>query len=264
MGYLWQLREWLGVLCGGRAKGADRKTKGWCEARWGGFAVSQHSANGNRRILPRLNYHAAPSLVLRLFMLSARFRPLPLPHRTGLALALALALACAIAATPVFAQDRTCSRMKALTVSATTGFANLSGPEVARNPAWTTIQPTQDLIPMMGECQLRTPAQVDGARATLTCTTPLLLRADSDLVKDLGVLAGEFGKCLGTAVQDEARSTASASGRRWVLDGPSERPWQLTLSLNAAPASGRGDSKEAPRQLEMVLTSKASTVTPSK
>lgn len=193
-------------------------------------------------------------------MLSARFRPLHLPHRAGLA----LALACAIAATPVFAQDRTCSRIKALTVSATTGFTNLSGPEVARDTASTTIQPTQDLIPMMGECQLRTPLQVDGVRATLTCATPLQLRADSDLVKDLGVLAAEFGKCLGTAVQNEAPSTASASGRRWILDGPSERPWQLTLSLDAAPASGRVDIKEVPRQLEMVLTSKANTVAPAK
>lgn len=188
-------------------------------------------------------------------MLSTTFRSLPLPSRLGLV----VVLACSAATAPVLAQDRTCSRMKALTVSATTGFTGLSGPEVARDASWTTVEPTQDLVPMMGECRLRTPAQANEAKASLTCATPLKVRTSDDLVKDTGVLATEFGKCLGTSVQREVLPASATSGHRhlWVLDGPAERPWQLTLALVVPQASSGEASEGQARHFEMVLTSKA-------
>lgn len=192
---------------------------------------------------------------------STRLLTSPRPFAAG-----ALAFAFALAAMPAWAQDRTCARLKALALAATMGFPKLSGPVVTQDVSGTTIAPTQDLLPMLGECRLQTPAQADHSRATLTCETPLRQTAGPNVVEDLYAAVVEFGICLGAGVSKQSAGEQNEPGRvrahTWTLTGPAESPWVLTFSLLEPDTQGASVPDRFPGHLEMRLSSTPTSIAP--
>lgn len=173
--------------------------------------------------------------------------------------AVAIALTYALAALPALAQDRTCARMKALAVSATAGFPNLSGPRVAQDASGTTTAPIQDLVPLIGQCRLLIPAENGYLRAALNCETSLKPQAGPDVVKDTDALVSEFSKCLGASVLKQTASELNEFGSKrmhtWTLNGPEESPWILKFSLLEPGSQGGSVVDPFPGQLVMNLSS---------
>jgi len=171
-----------------------------------------------------------------------------------------LLLACAFSA-PAFAQDRTCTRMKALTVAAMAGFPNLSGPVVEQGPTGTVITPTQDVVPMVGYCRLHRPSEAGWPSAALSCETPLKENPSPHVAKEAGVLASEFGKCLGVVAQKQQSTGPHEPGssriHTWVLKGSPASPWELKLSVVEPDSRGGEAGTASVGRFMMHLTSQA-------
>lgn len=88
---------------------------------------------------------------------------------------------------------------------------------------------------MVGDCRLHRPSETGAPPAALRCETPLKENPSPNVAKEAGVLASEFGKCLGVTAQ-KLQSTGplapdSSRIHAWVLKGPLTSPWELTLSV---------------------------------